>query len=254
MTGRTERIAVVAPMPEELQALRKQLEPDDEDRSVRRALRKLPWAGAGRLAGKSVVLAVTGDGEARSRGGIEAVLETVAPKRLLALGVGGGLSPSLEVEDVVLAGEVRGPDGGALRADPETVSQLVGSTGLREALVVTRRHLALRAEDKLDLYEEHGRPDAAVVDLESWHYVQVAEEAGVPWTILRAVSDEASEDLPGFLNDCLDDGGSVDRGKVMRHAVFHPSVMPRLLEMKSRVEACSRRLAEAARSVLEVGT
>lgn len=253
MTDRTERIAVVAPMPEELQALRTRWEPDDEDRRLRRALRKLPWTGAGRLAGQPVLLAVTGDGETRSRGGIETVLEAVAPKRLLALGVGGGLSPSLGVEDMVLAGEVRGPDGGALRADPETVSQLVGSTGLREAVVVTRRRLALRAEDKHRLYEEHGRPDVAVVDLESWHYARAATDAGVPWTILRAVSDEASEDLPDFLNDCLDDGGSVDRGKVMRHALFHPTVMPRLLEMKSRVEACSRRLAEAVLRILEMG-
>lgn len=252
MTGWT---AILAPMAEEIRTLRRTLgNGDDGPQSLRRSLEdRLPWVGFGRMARARVLLAVTGDGAANARRGIDAVLDAAAPERIVIVGVGGALSPSLDLEEVVVAREVRGPDGGSLAVDEATLAHAVETTEARSAVAVTRRTLALSSRAKEDLYAEHGRPDAAVVDMESWHYARAATEARVPWIVLRAVSDEASEDLPEFLNDCLDEGGSVDRGKVARHALFHPSVMPRLLTMKRRVEACSQRLAEHATKLLEAG-
>lgn len=246
-------IAILAPLPEEIQALRWLLRHGPEDRSLERSLKGLPWVRTGRVGGRPILLAVTGDGPAKAQDGIDAVLAATALERLLVVGVGGALSPSLEVEDVVVVREARGPEGGSVTADEASVALAVEAASIRPAVAVTRRALALSSREKEDLYAEHGRPDTAVVDLESWFYARAAGEAGIPWTLLRAVSDEASEDLPAFLNDCLDDGGSVDRGKVARHALFHPTVTPRLLAMKRRVEACSRKLAQHAEKLLEAG-
>lgn len=245
--------AILAPLPEEIRALRRILAAGEDDRDLRRALEDLPWVATGRVAGVRALLAVTGDGAANARSGVEAVLEAASPERLLVVGVGGGLSPVLEVEDVVVVREARSPEGGVLLADEDAVERTVDKIGVESAVAVTCRRLVLSAQAKKDLYAEQGEPDRAVVDLESWFYARAAAQANVPWTVLRAVSDDASEDLPAFLDDCLDEGGGVDRSKVARHALFHPTVTPRLLDMKRRVEACSKRLAEHVEELLEAG-
>ena len=94
--------------------------------------------------------------------------------------------------------------------------------------------------------------DASVLDLESAYFVAAAEEAGVPWIVIRAVLDTASETLPDFLHDCSGPGGEIQRPSVLRHAARHPRVIPDLLRMKSRIDLCGRALAEAVAGYLAI--
>ena len=91
---------------------------------------------------------------------------------------------------------------------------------------------------------------SAVVDLESSAFAAVAERAGVPWTVLRAVCDRADEGVPALLNRSRDDGGSVRRGRVARGLLGNPSALPKLLALGRRVRECAEVLGRVVERAL----
>jgi adenosylhomocysteine nucleosidase len=83
----------------------------------------------------------------------------------------------------------------------------------------------------------------AAADMESAAWARAAAEAGVPYVVVRAISDGFDEDLPAFLTECLDESGAIDRTAVARRLVTHPSALFTLLKMRRRVHASAGQLA-----------
>jgi len=223
-------LAIVAAMPEEVAPLRARLD-------------------RGRLAGHPVDIAITGDGARNARAGAEALLRRGGFQSLLVLGVSGALTPDLASGDLIVAARVRDEEGRAHDAPAAQVTAVAQATGGRPALVLSARKIADTLDEKTRLAraaaaEADGRP--AVVDLESAAYVAAAEQAGIPWLILRAISDTAGEALPAILNRSADASGSVNRGRVLRGLFSDPGALPQLLALRKRVGHCSEVLARAA--------
>jgi hypothetical protein len=134
---------------------------------------------------------------------------------------------------------------------------LVGSArlaGARPAALISVPRLAATVADKqrlLSLTVARAPGLAAAVDLESAAFVAAAAARGLPWLILRAISDTAAEALPPLLNRCLDDGGAIRRGLLAARLIGEPSALPRLLALRQRVQACAELLATATLAVLE---
>jgi nucleoside phosphorylase len=240
--GAVSWTAVVAPMAEELAALARRL----RGAPLPPLGKRPPFTvlGGGRIGHRRVLLAVTGDGREHARTGLEALLRRLPVERVVAVGVAGALSPDLAALEVVAARAVVDPAGRRWPA-PEPPAP-----GLRSGLAVTAPELVLTAAAKGELYHRLASPDTAVVDLESSVYATVAETARVPWSVLRAVSDTATEELPGFLNACRDAGGAVRRGRVALRALAAPRSIPRLVALHRRVQDCSTRLAAAVVALL----
>jgi len=121
--------------------------------------------------------------------------------------------------------------------------------------VMSERKIADTLEEKARLArlaaaEGDGRP--AVVDLESAAYVTAAQQAAVPWIVLRAVSDTAGEALPAILNRSADASGSVNRGRVLRGLFTDPGALPHLLALRKRVAQCAEVLAHAAAAAVRI--
>lgn len=288
MTDPTAPLLLLVPLPEEAAALRRRL----EDRE-RIAPPGAPLSWRGRLAGRRVVLTVTGDGERRARLGAAQILERLAtegrrPAAVIGFGVAGGLSPELEVGDLVASRRLssvvdlqtaagRPPaavdeEAEPFRPDPDLLAAAV-SAGARAGMVLTDRHLADTPERKWELLrrahisEHHGgeAPERAggdggkailpeaVVDLESTCYARVAEAQGLPWLMLRAVSDTAGESLPAYLEASRDPGGSVRRNRVVLNALARPWTVPALVRMARRVASCSEGLAGCIETALTSG-
>ncbi len=134
------------------------------------------------------------------------------------------------------------------------VAEVVRETGAAPGRVLTRETLATSVAHKRQIHDEWSRVDdvPTVVDLETAWYLDEAERRGVPWTVLRVVSDAADEPLPAFLEGCRDEGGAVRRGCVAWHALRHPGTIPSLLRLARRVRRCAVALAEAV-ALLTVG-
>jgi adenosylhomocysteine nucleosidase len=261
------RVALVAAMPEEVAVLRARL---TEVRPLRLGDRE---AVGGRLDDTPVVLLVTGDGARNARQGLSLLLAASEGEwtisRLIVVGIAGALSPHLRPGALVVAERVvhadsrlgvgahaTGGGGGwpGLWSDGAWVAGVARRARAEPAVVVTAERIADSVAEKQRLRElasDGGQAPAAVVDLESAIHAELAVEAGIPWLVLRAVSDTASEALPELLNRARDDGGSVRRGQVLRGLLGNPRALPRLLALRSRLGRCAEVLSQAiSREVL----
>ena len=89
-----------------------------------------------------------------------------------------------------------------------------------------------------------------VVDLESSTFAQLAADHQVPCLVARVVSDGHDEDLPLDFNQFRTADGGVDRSKVMRQAICHPFLMPKLLKLRNRVRSGATELSRFVEKVL----
>ncbi len=239
-------IAIVAAMPEELAPLRARL--SGPIRTQPTPLRSLV-VERGRLGGHDVALAATGDGARNAREGVAALLDASGARALVVIGVSGALSPELATADLIVASRVTDEEGCVREADAESVAAATRATGGRAAVIVSARRIADSVDEKRRLARQAGG-GLAVVDLESASYVAAADGAGIPWIVLRAVSDSAGEALPALLNRSLDAGGAVSRGRVLRGLLGDPGALPLLLTLRKRVAECALVLARAAEATL----
>lgn len=213
----------------------------------------------GLLGEHSVVVGITGDGPERAREGVRQAIASFAPSRVLVVGVAGGLSPNLELGSRVLVTRVFDERGSVWTADVGNLETIASAARARVGLALTSDHLATSPERKALLRSrvltfasgEHLAPGALVVDLESAAMVAVAEEHGVPWLALRAVSDDSTESLPDFLEECRDEGGGIVRHRVAACSLMNPRAVPRLLELRKSVRARAEELASVVEAVLD---
>ncbi len=235
-------IAIVAGVPEELTMLRRRL----------LDVRDVPLPGGratrGTLDGRPVVLAVAGDGAPRAERILDALLDAVPCAGVLGVGVAGGLTDDLPLGALVVAARVVSAEG--VEHVPEAACVAAAQRfGARPVRVICSSGLAATAVDKARLRERAGE-DPAVVDLESAAWAETATSRGLPWSVLRVVSDAWDEDLPPFLIRAQRGDGSVARGRVAFGAMVVPSRIPTLVRLASRVRRASERLADGAAAIM----
>jgi hypothetical protein len=80
--------------------------------------------------------------------------------------------------------------------------------------------------------------------------VAAATRAGLPWLVLRAVSDTAADSVPALLNQSRDDGGAVRRGSVVRGLLTNPGALLPLLALRERVRTCADLLAQGVERIM----
>jgi adenosylhomocysteine nucleosidase len=215
----------------------------------------------GMLGGTRVALVVTGDGAGNARRGLASFLSAMPPQRIIVLGVAGGLSAGLGAGALVVGAHVVDETDGRVHAGHRDLVELAETVGrARRGVAVTALRIADSAAEKRRLFalattrvptEGDLSERAAVVDLESAVFAAVASDAGVPWLVLRAVSDTAAESVPALLNRSRDEGGAVRRDRVARGLLMNPRALMPLLALRGRVRACAEGLGRAVELVLE---
>ncbi len=205
-------------------------------------------AAAGRLAGSSVLVVLTGVGPERARRAANHCARLAASgrcRRVLWLGVAGGLSPELAAGDLMVATEVTAPGEAPLPLDADIV-RAASREGCLPGLLLTVPAVAATAQEKAKLYEQAGGRRPTAVDMESWHAAQVLAEAHVPFGAVRSISDSAAENLPSALWKSTDERGQINVLPLLGQALRRPRTLARLESLRRNVAKGSRRLADIA--------
>ena len=202
----------------------------------------------GRLAGMRLLAVCTGVGLERAAAGARRVLEdtSVEVRALVGVGIAGALSPATGFGTLVVGEQVECEGGGTLHC-PVAVRQ---GDGLRRGALLSADHMVTRPAERDDLWRKLGRPEVAAVDMESYSWAREAEAAGVPWLMVRAVSDIAQQELPHFLERCIQDDGDLDRLAVLRGALLRPWHLPSLVRLGRDSRRAAEHAAAAAVSLL----
>ena len=207
----------------------------------------------GFLGGVSAVFAATGDGPARAGRAAAAICREFRPAALYGLGIAGALSPALAASDLVVARRVRDGRSEAPAPDAALLSRarLTGDPAVVLLLTVDRPVTDPRK--KAALAQALAGEEPMAVDMESAAWARAAAAASVPYAIVRAISDTASEELPEYLARCVGADGGIRRGAVALRALAHPASIATLLEMRRRLAHGAEKLAAFLERLLAAG-
>lgn len=228
------RLAIVAAMPEELQTVLDAI-PDEAPRQ--RGGRTF-WHG--HWQGHEVVAVLSGIGKVAAATTTASLLSTFEIDAVLFTGVAGGLGDGVQVGDVVVATELLQHDLDASPLFPRFeipgrgVSRLAANITLREAvaqaatqalvmrgpalpglgtprvhhgLIVSGDRFVSSASESTALRQ--ALPDALAVEMEGAALAQVCQDFGVPFAVVRTISDRA------------DDSAHVDFGRFIDEVARH---------------------------------
>jgi adenosylhomocysteine nucleosidase len=217
-------VAVVTAIREELEAVLSRARDVRFDRT--------PYARA-RIGAVDVVIAATGDGPENAARGAAALCDAFHPAALVGVGVAGGLTRSLAALDLLAAARIRQGSDDAPPPDAALVARAV-ATGARRGTLITVSAPVVSAGARRDLAATLGGEPSGV-DMESAEWARAAASRGVPYLVVRAISDVAEESLPDFLVDSLGADGGIRRSAVARRALLRPASWGVLLRMRRRV-------------------
>jgi adenosylhomocysteine nucleosidase len=171
---------------------------------------RLAWQGM--LGRQMVTLAEIGMGTEQAAQGSRIVLSQARPNAVVLLGYSGALVPRLLKGRVVMAENLTtwrpAGLGGVTSARAQQSSVVVGTRAQRLAL--------------------HQLTGAELVDMESHAVAEECGALGLPLLVLRAISDDLSEDLPvDALAAAYDPGqGRPTPLRMVRHFCAHPGELP----------------------------
>jgi hopanoid-associated phosphorylase len=188
------------------------------------------------------VRAVAGGGrsellEARLKAALEGA------EAVLSIGLGGALDPALEVGDVVVATEVLRP---RRRWETDAAWRDVLLKRLptaRAGAVYGSDDMVLHALDKAKL---RGKGGAVLVDMESHVAAKVAAARGLPFAVVRVVSDKATASLPEAVRTGLAEDGRMDLMGVLGALARDPRQLPALIRVGRDADIAFKALDAAA--------
>jgi hopanoid-associated phosphorylase len=182
-------------------------------------------------------------GDAATLQGQLARLASSRPRAIISAGICGGLDPSLPRGTIILGTEVV--------AGTETIETDAGILQILKPLLagagkpIAVGRLAGVATPALTLEAKaalRARTGAVAVDMESLIAGRFAMAHGLPFAIVRAVSDAADRDLPPLVLDAVSADGRVNIAAVMAGLIRRPDQLMSLI-------AAARDSAAAFRSL-----
>lgn len=193
------------------------------------------------------MLGVSGMGPRRAAVVSRALLEKGATA-LLSWGCAGGLDPKLSSGSLILPKTVITSDQFLYHVDAtwheSLCNRLKGHVDFHtESLVESPRVVRTLAE-KVILFRETG---AIGVDMESAAVGAVAQEARVPFIVVRAVADSADTTIPDSTLNAVDEFGRLSLLKLIQGLAGHPTELIALVRIARNYRAAQRTLAAVAR-------
>lgn len=227
------RVAIIAPMPNELRPVVKLL-----------GLRRTGERGGmpvytGAVGGTEVVATRTGIGPALAEKAVEELLELTEVDRVLVVGIAGGLEPVSAVGDLIVpeavVDDATGERFAATPAGGVVVDGLI-RTGDADDYGLDDGDVArLRAEG------------FTALDMETAAVARVCARHGIPWLAFRAISDMAGDrSLGPVVMTLVHPDGRPRTGAGIRFLLRNPHRIPRFVRLGRDAQQATLVAARAA--------
>jgi hypothetical protein len=160
---------------------------------------------------------------------------------LISFGVSGGLHDSLTPEHIVIPDIVRASNGRQWNTTLEINEWLRrAAPDARHGSVYGSRFLVPRPNDKKKLRAESA---CDIVDMESHVIAECATEAGLPFAVLRGVSDSIEDTFPPAALRGINPDGSTNNMAVTTSLIFNPFQLPALKRLFKNTGTSLQQLA-----------
>jgi nucleoside phosphorylase len=177
--------------------------------------------------------------------GLEAALAE-RPSGVISFGLCGGLDPAFAVGDVIVGRGVAGPDL-FLPTDLDWSAKLAKALpGSRVGVIAASQQISATAAGKARL---HALTKANAVDLESDGAARAAAVAGLPFAILRVISDGALDSLPMAAQVGFQEDGGIDVVAVLWALARRPKEIAPLIKTARDAATAFRNLRRCAEAL-----
>ncbi len=191
----------------------------------------------GTLDGRDVVAIVTGMGTERAGTGTTRLLDAVAVRWVLVVGITGALESETPIgtlvwPEIVLSSET----GNEFRPTPLGDRAASGTMWTTNGLTTNPDDLArLRAQGVVSL------------DMETAAIAQVCEARAIPWTVFRCISDRANDgSVDEEVFHLSNPDGTPNPAAIEKYFADHPERLPLMAQMAENAALATRTAAEAA--------
>ena len=192
-----------------------------------------------RHAGVTAV-AIGGSGEALDQA---LAAQVGALAAIVSFGMGGALDPDLRLGDWVIGTGVCG--GADSQCDADWSAALLRQLPqARSGLCYANGRLIGDSVEKQRLFCEYG---ALTADMESHLVGNAAARLGIPFAILRCISDVAGADLPRAIAVAMHPDGRLALGSIITSILSNPAQLPELMRSTARFNRAFASLEAGAR-------
>jgi adenosylhomocysteine nucleosidase len=195
------------------------------------------FSHAGAAGDWSVVTLVTGMGPALARDATRRALAAAPMDHVMVVGIAGGLDPALPVGSLMVPSRVRlYPDGPEYRTHPLPPREAAGGLVTTDGLF-----------DDDDVWQPILERGFGAVDMEAAGVAEVCEEAGVPWSVCRGISDRPDEHIVDQAVFSLSKpDGSADPVALAKYLARDPRRAKALAHLNKCMQAAATLAADAA--------
>lgn len=244
-------IGIVVALPEERVALVKRLK-----QVKRRVVDGIPLYG-GMLEGRQVCVIEGGMGTAAAIRATRLLLAETRPCLVLSAGFCGAIRPGPQVADLVISKRLLALDdqglheisqpGGELSA--ARLSAELHHRGVRtwQGSFITANGIITKAAVAESLPTDLPTP---VLEMESTAVARVAMTAGVPFLGLRAISDDAAEELNFSLDELTDTQLRISIPRVLFTCLKKPRIIPQLARLAANSGKAGKALGVALQQIV----
>ena len=212
-------VGVIAALKEEISPLVESMEDVESSRWGRRTIHQ------GKIGDCQVVAVAGGVGKVKAAACTQYLIDRFSIEALICTGVAGAVNPRLQTGDVVVSEKALEhdfdpgdpallkkfrkrwleADGGLVELALQAAKELGSADRCHLGKVLTGDQAIVSAEKRRWLWGTFG---ADCVDMESAAVAQVCDLNGVPWVIVRAISDSAGENSIAEFRQNLSRGSS----------------------------------------------
>jgi adenosylhomocysteine nucleosidase len=193
------------------------------------------------------VLKVSGMGPRRAALASRTLLENGATA-LLSWGSAGGLAPKLFPGNLILPKTVIASDQSLYHVETSwhqrLCNRLKGHVDFHTEPLVESTTVICTPAEKAVLFLQTG---AIGVDMESGAVATVAQEARIPFMVVRAIADSADTTIPDSSLNSVDEFGRLSCLKLIQGLAVHPGELFTLVRIARNYRAAQRTLSIVAR-------
>jgi adenosylhomocysteine nucleosidase len=186
-----------------------------------------------------IAIVESGLGPSLAERATAALLDAHQPQWIVSTGFCGGLNPSLQIGQIVVANEIMNLQGDCLKIDVGMTSD--PSRGLYVGRTLTVDKMVRKINEKKLLAEQ---TQAIAVDMESYAIASLCRARKERFLAVRAVSDDLSADLPDEVLSLVGETGSVRIGAVIGALWKRPGSYKDMWKLRENAMLCAERLAK----------
>jgi len=162
------------------------------------------------------------------------------PDICVSTGLAGGLNSNLHAGDVVVAEElILRQESPRVRSNRTILDAAVRSGAKLVETLITENHVVTEATAKSALSQ-----CGDIVDMESYHILEMISGTQIPAVTVRAISDTSAEDLPLDFSKVVTRDGGVRKKELFLSIARQPSRVPKLFRFGAQSRKAAISLAD----------